>query len=136
MSLTSIRLREAWNWGGLTVKQVALRTYEAMDKHETIDRAAIVAFYAILSLVPFLGLILTTTLGSAGGVVAGEILGLSRQLLPEAADRVVRDEVDNSREGPRVGVLSVSFLILLWSASSAFVSIMDSTNAAHGVRDG
>ena len=81
-----------------------------------------------------LGLILTTTLGSSGGVVAGEVLGLSRQLLPEAADRVVRDEVDNIREGPRAGVLSVSFLLLLWSASSAFVSIMDSINAAPSKR--
>jgi membrane protein len=129
-------LPQAWNWGGLSFKELAVRTYEALDKHETIDRAAIVAFYAMLALVPFLGLVLTITLGASGGVVADEILSLSRRFLPEAADQIVRNEVHTIREGPRVGIVSVSFLILLWSASSAFVAVMDSTNAAYGVRDG
>ncbi len=136
MSVTLLRLSEAWNWGGLTFRELAVRTYAAVDKHETVDRAAIVAFYAMLALVPFLGLVLAITLGASGGVVAGEILSLSRQFLPEGADEIVREEVRTIREAPRVGVVSVSFLILLWSASSAFVAVMDSINAAYGVRDG
>src|SRR4051812_35424475 len=89
MSLTSIRLREAWNWGGLSAKQLATRTYAAMDQHETIDRAAIVAFYAMLALVPFLGLVLAISIGAAGRVVAQEIVPLSRQLLPPGADTII-----------------------------------------------
>jgi membrane protein len=136
MSLTWLRLPQAWKWGGLSFKELAVRTYEAVDKHETIDRAAIVAFYAMLALVPFLGLVLTITLGAPDGVVAREIRSLSRQFLPEAADQIVRDELRTIRQARRVSVVSVSFLILLWSASSAFVAVMDSTNAAYGVRDG
>jgi membrane protein len=136
MSLPWPRLPEAWNWGGLSFKELAARTYEAVVRHETLDRAAIIAFYALLALVPFLGLVLALTLGASGGVVAGEILSLSRQFLPGGAADLVRDEVRTIREGPKVGVVSVSFLILLWSASSAFVAVMDSTNAAYGVRDG
>jgi membrane protein len=135
MSLTLLRLPEAWNWGGLSFKELAVRTYEAMDKHETIDRAAIVAFYGLLALVPILGLVMTLTLGVSDGVVAGEILSLSGQFLPEAADAIVHAEVQKIQEGPRVGIVSLSFLILLWSASSAFVAVMDSTNAAYGARD-
>ena len=41
MSLPLPCLPEAWNWGGLSFKELAVRTYEAVDKHETIDRAAI-----------------------------------------------------------------------------------------------
>jgi uncharacterized BrkB/YihY/UPF0761 family membrane protein len=52
MSLTSIRLRETWNWRGLTARELAVRTYREMDRHETLDRAAALAFYAMLSLVP------------------------------------------------------------------------------------
>src|SRR5437763_7381544 len=107
--VTSIRVREAWNWGGLSLRQLVVRTYEAMDKHETIDRAAIVAFYAFLALVPFLGLVLTITLGASDGVIAGQILSLSRQVLPEAADEIVRGELSAIRSAPRVGVVSVSF---------------------------
>src|SRR5215212_9606231 len=115
MSVTRLRLRQAWNWGGLSFKQLAVRTYEAVDRHETVDRAAIVAFYALLALVPFLGLVLAVTLGPSGGVVAAEMRGLSRQVLPGAADEIVRGEMRTIREGPRVGLLSVSFLLLLWS---------------------
>ena len=89
MSLTSIRLREAWDWGGLSLKDLALRTYEAMDKHETIDRAAIVAYYAMLALVPYLGLVLTIALG-ASDRVAGQVENLARTSLPsEDASRIV-----------------------------------------------
>ena len=136
MTLRLPRLSGAWNLHGLSVKDLAVRTYKAVDRHETVDRAAIVAFYALLALVPFLGLVLTITLGTSGGDVAGEILSLSRQFLPGAADEIVRNEVRTIQEGPRVGIVSVSFLLLLWSASSAFVTVMDSTNAAYGVRDG
>src|SRR5436305_1927560 len=88
MSLTTLRLREAWNWGGLSFKELALRTYRAMDQHETIDRAAIVAFYAMLALVPFLGLVLTIALG-ASDRVAGQIEKLARTSLPsEDASRI------------------------------------------------
>jgi membrane protein len=122
--------------GGLSFKELAARTYAAVDKHETIDRAAIVAFYAILALVPFLGLVLTFSLAVSDGAVASQILNLSEHFLPEAADEIVRGEVHAIQAAPRVGVVSVSFLILLWSASSVSVSVMESTNAAYGVRDG
>ncbi len=52
---------------------------------------AIVAFYAMLALVPFLGLVLTVTLGNSDGVVAGQILKPVAQFLPEA-DEIVRGE--------------------------------------------
>ena len=136
MSRTLLRLSGPWNLHGLSFKELAVQTYEAVDKHETLDRAAIVAFYALLALVPLLGLVLTITLGTSGADVAGELLSLSRQFLPEAADEIVRQEVRTIRDGPRVGIASVSFLLLLWSASSAFVAVMDATNAAYGVRDG
>jgi membrane protein len=135
MSLITIRLREAWHWGGLSARELALRTYKAMDKHETLDRAAIVAYYAMLALVPFLGLVLTIAIGAAGRVVAQEIVPLSQQLLPTGADTIIEDQIQKIETGPKAGLLSVSFVILLWSASSAFVSVMDSTNAAYGVRD-
>src|ERR1700733_7932907 len=136
MSFTRFRLPQAWKWGGLSFKELAVRTYQAMDKHDTIDRAAIVAFYAMFSLVPFLGLVLTFTLGASHEVVAGQVLSLSRQFLPAAADEIVRGEVHAIQAGPLFGVVSVSFLILLWSASSASVALMESTNAAYGFRDG
>ena len=134
MSLTSLRLREAWNWGGLTAKQLATQTYQAIDRHETLDRAAVVAFYALLALVPFLGLVLAIALGTAGGIAA-QLQGFSRQVMPEAADTIIQEQIHKIQTSPAVGVLSLSFALLLWSSSSLFVAVMDATNAAYGVRD-
>ncbi len=134
MSLTTVRLREAWNWGGLSAKQLAVRTWRAMDQHETFDRAAGVAFYAMLALVPLLGFTLAIALGTAPGV-ANEIDDLARRFLPEEARPIVHEQIQKIRAAPPTGVLSLSFLVLLWSASSLFVGVMDATNAAYGVRD-
>ena len=135
MSLISVRLRDAWNWGGLTAKELGIRTYRAINKHETLDRAAVVAFYALLSLAPLLGIILAVTVGHERGVSA-ELLASSRQFLPPEAQRVVEDQIHKIQAVPPVGVLTFSFVVLLWSSSGVFVSVMDGLSAIAGVRDG
>jgi membrane protein len=132
MSLTKIRLREAWNWGGLSAREVAERTWEAMDRHDTLNHAAVVAFFAMLALVPLLGCVLA--LGAAAGI-ANEVTRFTRELLPPEAHAIVREQVHAIEKDRPAGLLSLSLLLLLWSASSLFVAVMDTTNAAYGVRD-
>ena len=135
MALTSIQIRPLWDWGGLTARQLVIRTYRAIDKHETIDRAAIVAFYALLSLVPLLGFLLAIAFGPASGSAA-ELQAVAGQFLPPEGRAIIDGQILKIQSDPPVGVLTVSFVILLWSSSAVFVSLMDGTNAAHGVRDG
>ncbi len=132
MSMTTVRLSEAWNWGGLSARELASRTWRAIDRHGTIDRAAIVAFYAMLSLVPLLSLSLA--LASRVGITA-EVEDLSARLLPLEAHAIVQGQVRKIEQDRPVGLLSLSALLLLWSASSLFVAVMDSTNAAYEVRE-
>ena len=134
MALLKVRLREAWNWGGLSFRELATRTWKAIDEHNTIDRAAIVAFYAMLALVPMIGLLLAAGLSTGSGV-ANELLDMSHRFLPPEADAVIRDQVRKIQSEGHVGLLSFSALILLWSASSLFVAVMDTINAAYGVHD-
>ena len=134
MSFTSIRLKEAWNWGGLSFRELVVRTYKAIDQHDTLNQAAVVAFYAMLSLVPLLSLILALALGAQPGV-AEQVKNLCSRFMPEAAYKIVGDQIDKITHSTPVGLLSLSILLLLWSASSLFVAIMDTTNAAYAVRD-
>lgn len=134
MSFRSFHLSRALDWGGLSARQLALRTYQAIERHDTLDRAAIVAFYALLSLVPLLGFLLAIAFGAADGI-SGEVLTLSNQFLPSEADAVIHDQVRKIRAAPPVGLLTFSFAVLLWSSSGVFIAVMDGTNAAHGVRD-
>ncbi len=134
MSWTKVRLREAWNWGGLSAKELALRTWKQMQQHGTFDRAAVIAYYAMLALVPFAGIILAIALGWATAI-ADQLLSVSHQFLPPEADKLLREEVFRVQSAAPTGILSFGFLILLWSASSLFVAVMDATNAAYGVQD-
>src|SRR4051812_1336932 len=54
-----VRLRSAFNFGGLSLPELARRTWKKIQENEVFTRAAAVAFYAMLALVPFLGLVLT-----------------------------------------------------------------------------
>ena len=136
MSISSIRLREAWNWGGLSARELVVRTWKAMDQHDTLNQAAVVAFYAMLSLVPMLGLVLALAVGMRGDV-GTQLKTLSAQQMPdkEASD-IIGKQIDKIQSESSVGLLSLSTILLLWSASSLFVAVMDTTNAAYGVRDG
>ncbi len=134
VSQTSIQVRPLWDWGGLTARQLLVRTCQGIDEHETIDRAAIIAFYALLSLVPLLGLLLAFAFGPASGPGA-ELQAVAGQFLPPEARTIIDGQILKIQAAPPVGVLTVSFAILLWSSSGVFVSLMDGTNAAHGVRD-
>ncbi|HZU34899.1 MAG TPA: YihY/virulence factor BrkB family protein, partial [Gemmataceae bacterium] len=135
MSLTSIRLREAWNWGGLSTRELAVRTYRQMDKHEILDRAAALAYYAMLSLIPFLSFLLALTLGGRTRI-SEQMLTLSHRMLAPSAAMVLEQQIDNMQKSSAVGLLSFSTLILLYSASSVFTAIMTGTNAAYSVEEG
>jgi membrane protein len=118
----------------LTVRQLAVRTFGQVVRHETLDRAAIVAFYALLSLAPILSLVVAAALGREGSL-AIEFLALSHQVLPPQAQAVIQEQVPKIQSSAPVGVLSLSFVVLLWSSSSSFIAVMDAINAAHGSRD-
>ncbi len=134
MAFTSIRFKEAWNWGGLSFSELMVRTYQAMDKHGALNQAAVVAFYAMLSVVPLLGVVLALALGARTGV-ADQIESLSKKFLPREAYSLIRDQIYKIQSENSVELLSLSILLLLWSASSLFSAIMSATNAAYGVRD-
>ncbi len=134
MGLTTIHPRDAWTRGGLSWRELVLRTWRQVERHDTLNRAAVVAFYAMLSLVPFLAIVLAVALGAAGSIAA-EMASLSHRFLPGDADVLIQEQIRKVRDQPPAGLLSFGFALLVWSASSLFVAVMDATCVAYGVRD-
>jgi membrane protein len=135
MSLSKLRLKEAWNWGGLSARELAKRTWKGLNDHLAFDRAAVIAFYAMLALVPFLGLVLAITLGAIGSGI-DRFIELARQGgVPDATIQIIDSQIRQIRTSTPTAVLSIGFLLLLWSSSSLFVAVMDGTNASYGVQD-
>ncbi len=143
-----LRLREAMKLGGLSPRELAARTWRLMEKNEIQTRAAGVAFYAMLALVPFLGLVLAITVqllpdltgGSkvASGVAVktvDEFRETLKRTFPEEASSVMEEQIARIQKDPPVGLLSIGLAITIWLASSLFVAVIDAMNRIYGVKE-
>ncbi len=142
-----LRLKSAMTLGGLSAREVVLRTWKGINDHEIMTRAAAVSFYAMLAMVPFLALTLTVAVqqlpditGSFGGKVRGignmtvEQLEVTvKTLFPAEVQRMVLDQIARIQKQPPVGLLSIGVIVSLWLASSLFLAIMDAMNRVYGV---
>ncbi len=116
-------------------------TIGALFRYRVTGLAAEAAFFALLSLPPlFLGLI--GTLGHAKDIVGEStvadvktrILELSSDALaPGAVDDVVHPLLDRVLSGGRVDIVSLAFLISLWSGSRAMNVYIDTISIAYGL---
>lgn len=148
MAFPPLRLKSALSFGGLTPRELVLRTWRKLDENEIQTRAAGIAFYAMLALVPFLGLTLALTAhllpdltgGSkaATGVADRSIeefrLTLQRYF-PEEAAGLMEQQVTRLQEATPVGLLSLGLGISLWLSSSLFVAVIDAMNRIYGVKE-
>ncbi len=134
--------------GGLSVRELVTRTYHAIDEHEIQTRAAGIAFYAMLALVPFIGLILfmaiqllpdltgqSSTGQDIGDQTVSQFQSTLAQILPKEATEEIQDQITRLKKEPPVGFLSFGLLVTLWLSSSIFVAIIDATNRIYGVQE-
>ena len=141
--MTIIRLKSAMLLGGLNPIQVLKRTWKQMNEHEVMTRAAGVAFYAMLALVPFLALMITLgaqALPASALAVdeSGSDSGFQstlRRIFPPEAGEIITSQIKRIREAPPVGLLSIGLLVTMWTASSLFVAIIDAMNVMYGVKE-
>jgi membrane protein len=131
--------------GGLSLRDLAVRTWKRIEQNELMTRAAAVAFYAMLALVPFLALVLAITIdllpdlsGPSGvdagiaNMTVGELRQTLKGLFPSDAYGVIEAQVTRLQRQPKAGLISISLAITLWLASSLFVAITDAMNRIYG----
>lgn len=145
MKFPTIRLQSALRLGGLSVPELVRRTYRGLVQHELMTRASAISFYAMLASVPFLALVLTFAvrlLPDLGGGGAGrpgignqavaELRTTVERLVPEEAAPIVEDQIKRLQQ-PRIGLVSIGLAVILWTASSLFMAVIDAMNVIHGV---
>ena len=144
MSTTRRRLWAAFHLGGLSAREVATRTWDRINEHEILTRAAAITFYAIAALVPFLALVITLTAYLLPPPVREAVSGTARaagpmddllSVLPSDAASVVAREIRALQDRPPAGLISFGLIATLWLSASLFVGIMDAMNAILGVRE-
>ena len=97
MTSSRRRLLSAMHLGGLTFREVCLRTWTKINEHEILTRAATISFYALAALVPFLALVIAL---SAWFLLSGTIFKHGRKttdVLFIDASREFQDEKRQAR---------------------------------------
>lgn len=121
--------------------RLVVSTVESCLRHRVTGLAAEAAFFAILSVPP-----LVFALAGAIGYVSehfsqaevDEVRSFvvelaSRALTDTAVDRIVVPTIDEVLEGGRFDVISIGFVLALWSGSRALNVFVDTITIMHGL---
>lgn len=104
-----------------------------MRHHQSIQ-AGHIAFVGLLSLFPFL-IVLVALAGIVGSTeTAAEALEAALQQVPAEVARSVGPVARDIVEAPRGGVLTLGLVAALWAASAGFEALRYAFNRAYGIR--
>jgi membrane protein len=119
-----------------SLRKMALLLVRAGDDlvtHGGVELAGYLTFLAILSLFPFL-VILVALAGFIGqGELGADFINLLITHLPQDVMESLRPRIDEIISGPPQGLLTVSILGALWTSSSAVDGIRTALNRAYKV---
>jgi membrane protein len=118
---------------GLTLKQLAVKTWQGIRKHDCLGRAAELAFYFLLALFPLL--IVLLNLVSLMPRVQEIILFWLSRLMPADANRIVETWVQNIFANRSRGFLSFGAIFSLWAGSRGVSALVAALNSAYEVHE-
>ncbi|HXG91380.1 MAG TPA: YihY/virulence factor BrkB family protein [Blastocatellia bacterium] len=120
-------------FGGLTLKQLAQRTWKESNEDNVFGSAAELAYYFLLALFPML-IFLTSLVGFMPGAQESIFNGLSK-VVPGDAMRLVRDTLQDVVSNRSGGLLSFGVLGTIWAASNGVAAVMSTLNVAYDVEE-
>lgn len=102
--------------------------------HDGIEHAGYMAFLSMLSLFPFLVLMVAIAGGLIGNPAIGEeFVALVFSHLPENAIQAITPRIEEIVSGPPQGLLTISILGAIWTASSSVEGLRTILNRAYRV---
>lgn len=121
--------------------RLATKTYEVVTRHRIAGMAGEASFFTLLALPPLLfGLVgtlgyLARTIGE--GTVLAVRTTLERSaatvLTPDAIDSLLQPVLDEVLNTGRAGIISVGFVLVLWSGSAAINVFVDTVTVVYGM---
>jgi len=125
-----------WRLGGLTVRELAVRAWEAADADEILSRAAALSYSFLFSIFPLL--LFVTALLSLVPVhhVIRQLMDGAAQVLPAEAATAVRTTLGQiiAGDGHR-GLISLGAVTALWASSTGISTLMAMLNVVYRTPD-
>jgi membrane protein len=128
-------MRFPWR-GRLTSKELLKEIYRQYDQDNVSDTAAVLAYYFVYSLFPFLFFLATLTAYVPHVQVSMEtLLARAQALLPPQAMVIIDKNLRALVEHPRPHLVTVGLLATLYSASRGVDSVRRALNLAYDVKE-
>jgi len=132
-----ISVRRLWTW----FTRVVARTVSSCFRYRVTGLAAEAAFFAILSLPPLvfglagtIGFIAERFDVAQVDVLKNRVLDLASQALtPETVDQVIAPTLNDVLDSGRIDVISIGFVLALWSGSRALNVFIDTITIIYGL---
>ena len=119
-------------------KQAILHIYRAGDnlvENDGIELAGYLTFLELLSLFPFLVILVALTGFIGQGEAGSAFVNLIISHMPETATQILKPRIDEIISGPPQGLLTLSILGALWTSSSAVEGFRTVLNRAYQVSE-
>jgi membrane protein len=107
--------------------------YNLID-HDGVEHAGYMSFLTILSFFPFLVFITALTSFFGNLQVGAEIINAINNTLPADLTNALLPRIDEIKNGPPAGLLTISILGAIWTASSSFEGIRTILNRVYHVK--
>jgi membrane protein len=125
-----------WRLGGLRVRELAVRVWEAADADEILPRAAALSYAFLFSIFPLL--LFVAALLSLVPVqhVIRQLMDSAAQVLPGEAATVIRTTLRQIIAGRGYrGLISLGAVTALWAGSTGIATLMSMLNGVYRTRD-
>lgn len=117
------------------VKHALVRTYDDVGNNHTLQMAAALSYYFVLSLFPGLILLSATLTYLPVPDLFGQALTLMSQFIPPDSMGLVRRVLSDVVAPSRGTFLSFGIAGILWSASGGFSAAIEALNIAYDVQE-
>lgn len=130
-----VRLLHVLGLGGVPPWLLAHRVIAAALRNDAFGQAAKMAYALLFALFPFLIFLTTLPAFLSSPNLYEIVMRAAVRVVPDAAMSYVVRNVQVLLGHERRGLLSITFLITIWAASNALVTVMDSLNRAYGIQE-
>jgi membrane protein len=120
----------------LSWKELARRTVKSIVDDNLFDLAAQQAYYFFFALFPAILTLISIASFFPVANLVGDTVKMLGRIAPPDVLTVIADQMTKISESNHGGVLTLAFLLTLWSTSGAMVSIITTLNAAYDITEG
>jgi len=129
------RGRRALTVRPISIKNALIGTYDNVVRNHTLQMAAALAYYFVLSLFPALILLSAVVAYLPVPDLFNQVSALLARFLPADAMGLVRRVLADVISPNKGTFLSLGILSTLWAASGGFAAMIEALNIAYDVRD-